>query len=110
MLRLLITILAVYLVLLLLQSTICRGVNQAIMGGYWWMCGDVAAANTPASAGGVLQQLLGGGPNPTKLLRSGQQAWNAALQHHDYFPPAGINLPMDQASYIFHQWCWKGVL
>ena len=110
MLRLLITILAVYLVLLLLQSTICRGVNQVVMGGYWWMCGDVAAARSTPTTGGVLGSLFGAGGNPMQVLQTGQQAWNTAMQHHDYFPPAGVRMPVDQSGYIFRHWCWKGVL
>lgn len=98
MLRLLLTILAVYLVLLLLQSTICRGVNNAIMSGYWWMCGDVAGT---ATNNGRSQGL-----NPLVLLQQAQQAF----RNHDYFPPAGLRLPLAQADYIFSHWCWKGVL
>lgn len=114
MLRLLVTVLVVYLVLLLLQSTICRGVNGAIMGGYWWMCGDVPAKTAAGPSPNPLQKLLQGVQGGSAgLIHGGQQVVGSMQQmisRYDYFPAAGLRMPLAQAEYVYGNWCWKGVL
>ncbi|MEO6594131.1 MAG: hypothetical protein ABIP94_05210 [Planctomycetota bacterium] len=107
-----ITILVVYLVLLLLQSSICRSVNGAVMGGYWWMCGDVAGAQANSAAShNPLNQLLSGINNgPTQTAQNLRQMFQTVVARHEYFPRAGLRLPPAQAEYIFRRWCWTGVL
>lgn len=118
MLRFLLTILAVYLVLLLLQGTICRSVNSGIFHGYWWMVGDEAEGfvqrstpqlNLPTGIAGVL--------SPTNLSQTIQNAQQTAqqvaqaLQGVKYAPrPHGSGMAIDQAAYIAVHWCWHGIL
>lgn len=114
MLRLLVTVLVVYLVLLLLQATICRGVNGAIMGGYWWMCGDVPAKQAGGPPSNPLQSLIQGlASGSTGVINTGQQvvgSMQSLVSRYDYFPAAGLCMPLQQAEYVYANWCWKGVL